>query len=363
MADILLFGAIGQYNAMFFFEQIKEALEVNPSDELIMRVNTVGGEPQYAMSIIEKVQETPDQFYFKGAGMMHSMGLFLAAYIPVERCECLDTTQAVLHRASYGEWIESQPWYKGSVYETINVDSNKKVEKAFRARIDVAALEALPAMKERNLTLKDIFSLESRHEVVLTGADLKKIGLVSKINKVTPSKVAELNAQFKAFEKCTSLSEFKLAAQAKPTTTKEDSNENFNTMTTLAELKAKHPELYAAARKEGIKKGVAMEKARVEEIMVYADYDLKAAKEAIESGVKLSGKQTAEFMLKAASKNTLTAIAEGGADAGAGTGGAALGKEGAAADPKKAEAARLKATQESINKLMGIKDPLIVVGE
>jgi ATP-dependent protease ClpP protease subunit len=362
MADILLFGSIGQYNAMFFFEQIKEALEVNPSDELIMRVNTIGGEPQYAMSIIEKVQETPDQFYFKGAGMMHSMGLFLAAYIPVERCECLDTTQAVLHRASYGEYFEGQSWYKGSVYETINVDTNKKVEKAFRARIDVAALEALPAMKERNLTLKDIFSLESRHEVVLTGADLKKIGLVSKINKVTPSRVAELNAQFKAFEKCTSLSEFKLAAQAAPTTTNTDSNENFNTMT-LAELKNKHPELYAEVRKSGIKKGVAMEKARVEEIMVYASYDLKAATDAITSGAKLTGKQTAEFMLKAASAKTLTAIAEGGAGAGAGTGGAALGAEGAGADPKKAEAARLKATQDAINKTMGIKDPLIVVGE
>jgi ATP-dependent protease ClpP protease subunit len=296
--DILLMGNIGQYNVLYFFDQIKEATKDNPSEDMVLRVNTEGGQPDYMLSILEKVQELKDQITIKGGAQMHSSGFFAMCYVPVERVECSDITQAVIHRAAWSEWMEKHDEYKGSIYDITLTKTNKDLEKALRARIDVDVLEALPQFAEKNLKLKDIFSMDSRIEIVLTGADLKKIGLVSKVNKMTPSKQAELTAQVERFKNCNSLSEFRTAAKfadTKPDDTDTDQN---NTNMTLEELKAKFPAVYAQVKAEGHAEGVAAEFERCDSIMVFNEIDPAGVKAAIESKKPLSPKQMAEMSLK-----------------------------------------------------------------
>lgn len=294
MTDILLYGRIDEYNALYFFQQIKEARENEPEEDFNLRMNVSGGNPEYGMEIIRKVQENSDSFFVTAGAACHSMGLFSLVYVPKEKVEVLDVTQALLHRAAYPDWLESDPTFSGSPMEESLIKTNKDLEKAFRARVDVEALEALPQMKDRNLTLKDIFSMEAREEVLLTGKDLKKIGLAGSITKITPQKEAEMKAVTEKFTKCRSLEDFKMAAEApQPQPEK-------NKIMTIAEIKAQHPALYEEIYNLGLTAGTNAEKERVEACMVYAEIDPEGVKKAIESGKPLSVKQMAEFGLKAA---------------------------------------------------------------
>jgi hypothetical protein len=303
--DIILFGSIGQYSVMYVYEQIGKALGEDPQSELALRVNTTGGDPDYGMSVIEKVQELEDQIIFKGGSQLHSYGLFLMAYIDIDKIEILDVTKGVLHRAAWPDWIESSPAFPGSMYEQLVLKANKDTEKAFRARIDVDALESLPQMKAQNITLKDIFSMEGRVEVLLTAQDMKKIGLVKNINKITPVKEAAMKTEMDKFSKCASLEEYRMAASAATPPTEDEPK---NTNMTLEELKAKFPALYAQVMAEGHKEGVAAEKERVEAIMVFIDVDATACKTAIEAGKPLSAKQVNELALKSFSAEALKTL-------------------------------------------------------
>lgn len=301
--DILLYGSIWEYNALYFFDQINEATEEDASAEMTLRINCDGGSPDYGMSMIEKIQELADQIRVKVGAMAHSMALFILCYIETSRVECIDTTQAVLHRAAYPSWMESSASFPDSIYQQMMVKTNKDLEKAFRASVDVEVLESLPQFKDKNLTLKDVFSLETRIEILLTAADLKKIGLVSKINKITPTKTAEMKSQIAAFNNCRSLKEFKMAAQA---VNKPEEIQNPIAMTTLAELKEKFPALYALAVADGVK----AEKDRVGAVMVFAHLDLPGAKKIIESGEPMTATQMAEFSLKQLSPAALQTVVE-----------------------------------------------------
>ncbi len=286
--DILLYGHISQYNALYFMEQIKEALKDDPEAQLTMRMTTDGGSPEYGMSVIEKVKEMKDQMLLKVGAMAHSMGLFIMIFLDADQVECLDTTQAVLHRAAYPDWVEGSDTFKDSIFAEILAKMNKDMEKALRARVDVEVLEALPAMK--GLKVKDIFSMESRHNVLLTTADLKKLGLVGKVNKIIPAKSAQMKALTEKFNACTSLEEFRMAASA----AEPKSEDPKPTTMTPEEFKAKHPEAYASI----VKTAIDDERDRVGAWLAYADIDKDAVIKGINDGAKLSQKAMAEFNVK-----------------------------------------------------------------
>jgi ATP-dependent protease ClpP protease subunit len=298
--DILLYGEIWKYSALYFFEQIKEALQEDPSAEMTLRINTEGGDPDYAMGMIAKIQELPDQFEIKGEAMLHSLGLFFLCYVPKSKIEILDVSKAVLHRAAYPSWLESMAGFKESISYDILAKVNKDLEKAFRARVDVDVLENLPQLKSKDITLKDIFSLESRVEVLLTASDLKKIGLVDSITKITPTKSVEMSARVDAFKKCRSLEEFKLAAKSAPS----NDHESNNTTMTLEELKAKHPELHAQI----VKAAAAAERERVEAWLEFLDVDAEAVTKGIKEGKELTMKSMAEFTRKGMNASALKKV-------------------------------------------------------
>ncbi len=326
--DVVLFGGIHEGTAMFFYEQLNEALKEDESAEVVLRVNTTGGGPDYAMSVIEKVQELKDQILLKGGMSMHSSGFFMMVAVDAARVECMDLTTSVLHRAAYPDWIESSSWFKGSVNEQMVADWNKKLEKMLRNRVDVEVLESLPQFKDKNITLKDIFALDNRVEVLLTANDLKKIGVVGKINKITPAKKSELVAMVNTFEKCHSLDEYRIAASS--IEEKKSKPNSGNMEITLESLKAESPSVYEAIVAAAKKEGKDAEVARVKAWAAWAKVDPDRVAKAIADGTEMSIEVISELSAKAANDAAVAAVAAGNPGANAGKG-KDKGKEGAAA--------------------------------
>jgi len=151
--------------------------------------------------------------------------------------------------------------------------------------------------------------MESRIDVLLTASDLKKLGLVSRIVKITPSKTAELKSAAELFANCKSLEDVRMAAQA--VNPQVDEPLKITNMT-AAELKEKFPLVYAFIKSEGhaegVTAGVAQEKERIEAIMVFNEIDPAAVSAAIESGKPLTQKALNELMLKSAGKNLAASV-------------------------------------------------------
>lgn len=351
--EILLLGRITEYNVLYWFDQLKDALKDNDAEELNLRINCTGGSPEYGQSILSKYRAIADQTFVEVDGMAHSMALFILCYTKKERVSVLSTTQAVLHRAAYPPYWEKDPAFAESIEADSLARTNKDLEKALRNSADIEALESLPQMKNKNLTVKDIFSMDARHEVLLTGADLVKIGLAGKMVNITPKKSAEISAMTDAFEKCNSVEEFRMAASVTAAPPKQESQIE-HTIMDLNELKTKFPGIYAQAKAEGhaegVTAGIAAEKDRVEAIMVYADVDAEACKAAVESGKPLSAKQMAEFNRKMISKEALTgAEADSAADVTTGD-----PKEAGKAKDK-AASAKVQSFETEVDKIVGLK--------
>ena len=134
-----------------------------------------------------------------------------------------------------------------------------------------------------------MFDSENRIDITLDAKQAKKIGLVQKINKLTPSEVEAFNAKMI----------FNVAANV----TQQDKPKNKHNMT-IDTLKAEHPALFAQV----VALGVEKEKDRVESIIAFIEIDPVACKEAIALGKDLTQKQMSEFAIKAFSKDTLEAI-------------------------------------------------------
>lgn len=289
---------------MYFFDQIAQAMRDDPEAELLTRINSQGGNPDFGMSFITKVQEM-DNIRILGEGGVNSMALFALCY--VEQADVIDTASGVFHRAAYDRWIEESEGFMDSIYYEKLVYSNKNLEKAFRAKVDVAALEALPQMMEKGWKLKDIFSLDSRHEVLLTAKDMKKIGLANNIIQITPKQRADIQQREKAMFACKNFEEYRLAASA--AIKQDEPNKPTTTMTTLEELKAQNPALYAAAiaagKQDGVTEGVEQEKARVEGWNAFRSIDAAAVDAGIQSGKVITPTDIAVFSAKAVSPENL----------------------------------------------------------
>lgn len=288
--ELLIYGEIWSRSAADF---VKAFAEVSPEDELVVRINTEGGSPEYAWGMAAKFSEFAGKKVVKVDGKAYSAGTFFAAY--ADEVEALDVSEFLVHRAAYPDWFEKSDMFTAELrgnLERINVS----LRKALEAKIDVAAFEEMKGVK-----MKDIFSMDNRIDVFLNAKEAKKIGLVSKINALTPKRKAAIGERIA-----------KIAAmytEAKAPEMPEEVNEKTTDMT-IQELKANHPAVYEAA----FNAGVTAERDRVEAILVYQEVDPEAVKKAIEAGTALSAKAREEFAMKAIHAGQLKALKEENAD-------------------------------------------------
>jgi len=296
MPEVLIYGGIDECTSAEFIEEINEALAEDVSSDIVVRLNTPGGSPEYGWGMIAKYAELQGKKSVKNDGKSYSMGLYFNCY--AENCSALDVTQFLLHRAAYPTWIECDENYFTDAMKTNLANINKNLRKAFEAKVDVAKFENLKSVKDKGITLDQVFSMDSRIDVPLTAKEAKQIGLINEIITITPS----IKAEIESFEKHA----FSIAARynGKIETKQTEIIKPKHKTMTIEILKAEHPDVFAQA----LALGVAQEKDRVNACLVFIDADAKGVKEAIASGNPLSATQMAEFTMKAVNAATLAKI-------------------------------------------------------
>lgn len=300
MAPILLYTRIYDYTAERFIQQ----LAATGNGPATMRINSGGGDVLSGWGMIAALVEYKGKKYIKVDGYADSMAANILFY--VDEVECLDVSEFTLHRAAYPEWMEADK-------DTMNNDRwaeltrvNNHIRAAMEAKVDVAKFEQITGV-----TLDRLFSLDTRIDVQLTAEQALEIGLVSKINKITP--------EIEAFVAKNS-TEMQLAAEkirlpkvpAKPaasTTTTAIPNNNKTRKMTLAEFKSQHPDVYNEAYNEG----VTAERDRVESWLEFNDVDAEDVSKGITSGEQISRKQMSAFVKKAAGLQGLKDAADANA--------------------------------------------------
>lgn len=296
-SEILIYGRIGEYSSTEFINKMNEVAE---TDDLVVRVNTNGGEPEYGWGMVAKFNEFKGNKLVKVDGKAFSMGFALAVY--ADNVEALDVSEFLVHRAAYPEWYEKSEYFTAELRG--NLDRvNASLRAAIEAKIDVKKFEEIKGVK-----MKDIFSMESRIDVYLTAKEAKAIGLINKIVKITPSKRAEIQSNIETVMSY----DVSIAAEVEnllPKELEDKNNLKIENKMNFEELKSKHPELYAQVFSAGSDAGVAAERDRVGSWLAFVDIDAEAVSAGIKEGKSLTATAMAEFSRKQFSKEQIGAAA------------------------------------------------------
>lgn len=294
--QVLLYSAIYSYTAASFIKDLAD----NKNSNIEIRVNTPGGSVLDGYGMIAQIAEHEKDIFLKIDGQAASMGAILCLFVPTQNIEALDVSTFLFHRAAYGWWIEDD---KKAFTPELQA-SLKKVNDHLRAAME-GKFTAEQWFKETGVSLDDLFSIDSRIDVEINAEQAKRLGIVGRINVITPEKRAEIN----------SLSE-RIAAIKLPEATNipvapidnNNSNQNNNTMT-FDELKSKYPDAYKAAFAEG----QSQERDRVCAYMAFAHVDLETVKKSIADGKNITQTEMAEFSVKMLATSQLNALQAGNA--------------------------------------------------
>lgn len=278
MKEIILYNYLYDASAANFIAQ----LEAYKDDDVVIRMNTGGGSPESTFGMIAKLSERTKATKIKVDGKANSMGAFMLAY--TQDNEALDVSEILIHRAAYPSWVEKDAnIMTPEMWSSLN-RVNGKLREALEAKINTTLFQAITGK-----TMDDVFSTDTRIDVILTAQQAKEIGLINKVVNITPTMQAEIKGHYAMAAKSgLEVMPFEIPEikEAKTTITIKS-----NKMT-VAELKAQHPEVVEAI--------LASERDRVNSFLVFAHLDLDACKKGIADGVALSATQMAEFTLKAA---------------------------------------------------------------
>lgn len=281
LSEILIYGSVESWSSADFIRQMNE---VNIDNDLVVRVNTNGGNPEYGFGMAAKFREHKGNKLVKVDGKAFSFGMFFLAY--ADEVEGLDVSEYLIHRAAYPEWYEKSELFTAEMKGNLE-RVNNSLKAAIEAKIDVKKFEELKGVK-----MKDIFSMDSRLDVFLSAKEAKSIGLIDRIVKLTPSKKAEIetfNVQMAAKYGIETPKEVKV---------NEENNLKIENKMNIEELKTKHPEVYSQVFNAGSEAGVTAERDRVGSWLAFVDIDAEAVSTGIKEGKNLSATAMAEFIRK-----------------------------------------------------------------
>jgi len=295
--EILLYGGVYDFSAERFINQVESA----KSQDITLRINSDGGDPESSYGMIAKFRDHPKKTLVKIDGKAHSTALYFA--IAANEVEALNVSTGVLHRAAYPEWVERNSDLmtesRVSVLKKINDDLRSIVE----SNVDVDKLESISGV-----SLDDLFSLENRIDVRLSAEQMESVGIVNTVKSLTP----EIQSSINSFIDIAIAAEYgeKHVVDASKNDEFIKENKKKNNKMTIENLQAEHPALYAQV----VNVGVSQEKDRVEAILAYSDIDMKACKDAVYSGEPLSQKFMAEMNVKGMKATVAKEIEEDSAE-------------------------------------------------
>jgi len=291
--EVILYGDVNEYSASIFLAAMGL---VSDEDSLNVRINTNGGNPGYGWGIVAKFAEHKGEKKVSVDGRAYSMGTYFLCY--ADNAEALDVSEFLIHRAAYPSWVESNPDYFDETTRAQLARTNASLKKALFNKIDSEKLQVIMDSKPElnGAKVKDIFSMDQRLDVFLTAKEAKEIGLINKINKITPEIKASIDSKMLELA-----ATFKMAAEHNPTP-------NPTNIMTLEKIKAENPALYSQI----IALGVAQEQDRVGAWMAFVDVDAKSVADGIKSNLPISMTATAELSRKSFSVEALKKLTEEG---------------------------------------------------
>jgi len=293
--EVLLYGDIYDYTAQRFITALSEA---NGGD-VSVRVNSSGGGVAYGYGMIAKYSEHTGKKTVKVDGMAKSMAAMFVVYS--DYAEALDVSEFMFHRAGWPDWMEADASFFTESRKAEIENINKSFRSAIESKVTAERWQAVTGV-----SLDQMFSLDSRVDVRLNAQQALDLGLIQKINKVTPKDIEARDSRMLAVAE--DYTGMRLAAKADPTPT--PTNPNSKTMT-IEKFKAEHPEIYAQA----VTAGAEQERDRVSAWMTYVDIDAKAVADGITAGKNITQTAMAELSRKALSKEALAGAAADNAPA------------------------------------------------
>lgn len=293
--EILLYSSIYSFVAESFIEK----MEAVAGEDIVLRINTPGGDVQAGFGMIAKFAEHKGNKTIKVDGKANSMGAFFLAF--ADNVEALDVSEIVLHRAAFPSWIESREGFKDSEEFKAVVKINKDLRAKLEAKIDPELFEKLT-----KVSMDQMFSMDSRIDVSITPAQAKRIGLINKVNKLTKDMSAEIksNSYAIAAEFGVDVKELQVIKN-EPQPEAINDKPKINKTMTIEDLKANHPGVYNQILAIGSKAALAERNDTVEAWLTFVDVDAKAVSDGIKSGEKLSQAATAELNRKLFSAEAL----------------------------------------------------------
>lgn len=282
--EILIYGPIYSFVTA---EIVAQMAEVEAADTMVMRINTDGGNVLDGFSMAAKFNEFAGKKTVKVDGRAYSMGAFLCCY--ADEVVALDVSRFMIHRAAYPDWFEKSDMFTDQLRAELT-EVNAMLMDAIKNRVDVKKFEEITGTK-----LKEVFSMDSRVDVFLNAKQAKQIGLVSKIEKITPQKRAEYAAKFPQMAALYTPEAEVETSEETQENENDNINKNHNTMT-AEDFKLKHPEAAAAMTASAEKAGAEKEKNRVAAWLKFNEVDPAAVKAGIESGESITEDDITKFV-------------------------------------------------------------------
>ena len=167
-------------------EAFIHAMHDYKGEETIIHANGPGGSVFAGWGMVAALQSNNDNTLYHVDGYVASMHAYMSMF--AKNVECLDVSRFMIHRAEGRvDSKEDQEFLDGV---------NDQIKSKMHERFDSDLFEM-----HAKTSIDSIFDSEERKDVWLTAQQAKDIGLVSKINRVTP-------AQQKAMSKMVASSKF-----------------------------------------------------------------------------------------------------------------------------------------------------------
>lgn len=273
--ELYLYSGIYSFTAQMLIAEMEKSAD----EDIVIRVNSPGGDVFSGWGIASKIQEHKGNVTIKVDGMAASMAAVMLPF--ADFVEVLDVTKIMIHKAIGSVENDAEKLLLAQV--------NESLKKKLKGKIDAAKLKEL-----KGVSIDTLFAEGERMDLWLTAQEAKQIGLVDKVNKLS---AAEAQYFQNIFQVAASME----GHAPKITESKSDTMDKI----TLKELQEKFPAVYA----EAVKVGADAEADRMGAWLAFIDIDSKAVHEGIKSGKAISQTQSAEFakkMFSASAEKSLT---------------------------------------------------------
>jgi len=219
------------------------------------------------------------------------MAMYFLLYC--DNVEALEVTRFLIHKAA--GYVENEDDQK-------NLDEiNKDLRKHMESKLDLKALKECTG-----LTMNDIFEGEKVKDCWISAKDAKKIRLVNKVIRFSPTELKAYNEKFIALNSLRGSDEGERGSE--PSVIDNKNPQKTIKKMTKDELKTSNPEIYTAIYSEGMTAGAKDERNRAKSWMAFIDVDKDNVIKAVKEGTEFDSSVVAEMTVKMQTAKTVKAI-------------------------------------------------------